>query len=533
LHLQRDIAFNWQNDPDEKYELEFLLYKMEPGLVVGIDSSTTATKAIAWDFCGTKIAEGYSPIRLYSPQPNYYEQDPDDWWRSMVEALQKLILQADAERIDAIAISNQRETFVGLDNDGKPVRPAITWLDERCKSQVDKFAAIIGEDRIHRITGKPKDYAPVVYRLAWMKENEKDLYRKVAKFCDVHTYLVYRLTGQYKTSLASADPMGMLDLENKRWSKDIPGLLDLTLRQLPEAFSPGSLLGYVTKEAADATGLKTATKVVAGGGDGQAAGLGVNALKPKRAYLNIGTAVVSGTYTKSYIVDRSFRTMASCSVDGYYCETSLRSGTFLIDWFVRNLLKIDPSVNPDIYRQLEEEAKQIEPGSEGVMILPYWNAVMNPYWDPDARGCIIGLSSGHHRGHLYRAILEGIAMEQTLATKAVEKATGEKVKEFALIGGGARSELWRQIIADTSDKKILKMSADEASSLGAGISAAVGAGWFPSFEEAAENMVHVNGITEPEAQNAERYRGQLIMYQGIYPAIREIGKSALIHFPGK
>jgi xylulokinase len=188
------------------------------------------------------------------------------------------------------------------------------------------------------------------------------------------------------------------------------------------------------------------------------------------------------------------------------------------------VLKIDPVMKPYIYRQLEEEAEQIEPGSEGLMILPYWNAVMNPHWDPDARGCIIGLSSGHHRGHLYRAILEGIAMEQSLATEAVEKAIMEKTKEFAIIGGGARSKLWRQIIADASGKKVLNMYSDEASSLGAGISAAVAAGWFPSFEDAAKNMVHVKGITEPITQNAERYRNQLIVYREIYPAIRKISK---------
>jgi sugar (pentulose or hexulose) kinase len=497
---------------------------MKSEIVVGIDSSTTATKTIAWDFSGKIIAEGYSPIRLISPRLNYYEQDPDDWWNSMVDSLQKLTHQVDKERITALAIANQRETFVGLNKDGKPVRPAITWLDERCKDLVDKFAEIIGEDRIHRITGKPKDYAPVVYRLAWMKENEEDLFRKVIKFCDVQTYLVFRLTGHYKTSWASADPMGIYDLENKMWSQEILNQLNITQQQLPEAFRPGTILGYLTKTAASATGLSTGTKIIAGGGDGQAAGLGVNALMPRRAYLNLGTAIVSGTYVKHYIVDRNFRTMASCAEDGYYCETSLRSGTFLIDWFIQRVLKIDSARNPDIYRQLEEEARQIEPCSEGLMVLPYWNAVMNPYWDPDARGCIIGLSSGHHRGHLFRAILEGIAMEQSLATKAVERTTGERTEEFALIGGGAKSNLWRQIIADTSGKKVLRMASDEASSLGAGISAAVAAGWFPTFEDAAKNMVHVKNVTRPNSQNAEQYSNQLIKYQEIYPAIRNIGK---------
>ena len=499
---------------------------MKSEIVVGVDSSTTATKAISWDSSGKNIAEGSSPIRLFSPQPNYYEQNPDDWWHSMAESLQKLTYQIDKERITALSIANQRETFVGLNKHGKPVRPAIIWLDERCKTIVDKFAAIIGEDRIHQITGKPKDYAPVVYRLAWMKENEKVLFRKVAKFCDVHTYLVYKLTGHYKTSWASADPMGIFDLENKTWSQEILNQLNITPQQLPEVYCPGTVLGYVTKAAAEATGLRTGTKIIAGGGDGQVAGLGVNAVTPERAYLNLGTAVVSGTFAKNYLIDRSFRTMACCSEEGYYCETSLRSGTFLVDWFIQQVLKIDPVMKPDIYRQLEEEAEQIEPGSEGLMILPYWNAVMNPYWDPDARGCIIGLSSGHHRGHVYRAILEGIAMEQALATEAVEKATNEKTKEFAVIGGGARSKLWRQIIADATGIKVLNMSSDEASSLGAGISAAVAAGWFPSFREAAASMVQVKGITEPDPQNADRYHIQLSEYKKLYPAIREINRPA-------
>lgn len=499
---------------------------MKSEIVIGVDSSTTATKAISWDSSGKNIAEGSSPIRLFSPQPNYYEQNPDDWWHSMADSLQKLTHQIDKERITALSIANQRETFVGLNKHGKPVRPAIIWLDERCKTIVDKFAAIIGEDRIHQITGKPKDYAPVVYRLAWMKENEKVLFRKVAKFCDVHTYLVYKLTGHYKTSWASADPMGIFDLENKTWSQEILNQLNITPQQLPEVYCPGTVLGYVTKAAAEATGLRTGTKIIAGGGDGQVAGLGVNAVTPERAYLNLGTAVVSGTFAKNYLIDRSFRTMACCSEEGYYCETSLRSGTFLVDWFIQQVLKIDPVMKPYIYRQLEEEAEQIEPGSEGLMILPYWNAVMNPYWDPDARGCIIGLSSGHHRGHLYRAILEGIALEQALATEAVEKATNEKTKEFAVIGGGARSKLWRQIIADASGVKVLNMSSDEASSLGAGIAAAVAAGWFPSFREAAASMVHVKGITEPDPQNADRYHIQLSEYKKIYPAIREINRPA-------
>ena len=161
--------------------------------------------------------------------------------------------------------------------------------------------------------------------------------------------------------------------------------------------------------------------------------------------------------------------------------------------------------NPDIYNQLEEEAKDIEPGCNGLFVLPYWNAVMNPHWDPAARGCILGLSSEHNRGHIYRAILEGIAMEQSLATAGVEDATGCRTKEYALIGGGAGSKLWRQIVADTSNKRVLTMASDEASCLGAGISAAVAAGWFQTFEDAANNMVHVKGVTEPDRKYCMKF----------------------------
>lgn len=497
---------------------------MTSDVVIGIDSSTNATKAIAWDSHGKNVAEGSCPIPLASPHPGYYEQNPGDWWSSLVTALQKITHQIDKERIKAIAIANQRETFVALNREGEPVRPAIIWLDERCKGQVDKFAGIIGEDKIHSITGKPKDYAPVVYRLAWMKEHENELYRKVFKFSDVNSYLVQRLTGHYKTSWASADPLGIFDIENKIWSSEILGELEINPDQLPEAYCPGTILGDVTDSAAELTGLKRGTPVVAGGGDGQSAGLGVNALSINRAYLNLGTAVVSGIYNKDYVVDRAFRTMASCSGDGYYCETSLRSGTFLIEWFLQQVLKINAASQVNIYRDLEEEANQIQAGCEGLLILPYWNAVMNPFWDPDARGCIIGLTSGHHRGHLYRAILEGIAMEQSLATESAEQAVGGRIKEFALIGGGAKSKLWRQIIADVCNKSVMHMDTEEASSLGAGISATVASGWFSSFEEAAKAMTHVHSITEPIHQNVRLYQDLKIIYKDIYPMTRGICK---------
>lgn len=489
---------------------------MTEEFVIGLDSSTTSTKAIAFNKKGAVVANAHESISLSSPKPNYYEQDPYDWWLSTQKVLRKITQKIKPELITAIAISNQRETFVPLDKKGEYLRLAIIWLDERCKNEVEPFAHKVGKDKIHKISGKPVDYAPVVYRLAWMKKHEPNLFRKIAMICDVQTYLIWKLTGEFKTSWTSADPFGLFDLKNKQWSPDILNALELTDTQLAKIFAPGTLLGYISKEASKLTGLTTGTLMIAGGGDGQSAGLGVNALTTERAYLNLGTAVVLGVYGSKYRISDTFRTMGSCSATGYYYECSLRAGTFAIDWFIKNILKINPVKEPKIYQQLEKEAQKTETGSAGLLFLPYLNGVMNPYWDIHARGAFIGLSSSHHRGHMYRAILEGIAFEQLFALKAVEKAAGSYVKELVTIGGGSKSYFWCQIIADITGKTICLPENTEASALGAGIAAAVGAGWYPTFKKAAGLMTGKESIIKPDCRKHEIYQSIFKSYQNIY-----------------
>ncbi len=489
--------------------------------VVGLDCSTTSTKAIAFDRNGKIAAYASDAIPLHSPQPNHYEQDPDDWWNSARTALKKITSEVGGERIVALAISNQRETFVPLGGNHEPLRPAIVWLDERCKDEVEPFARKIGKRKIHRITGKPPDYAPVVYRLAWMKKNEPDLFKRIAMICDVHTYLVRKLTGSFKTSWASADPLGLFDLKNKKWSMTILDALDLKVNQLPETFLPGTILGNVSESASKSTGMNTDTLVVAGGGDGQAAGLGTNVLTSRRAYLNLGTAVVAGIYGTEYKTNWAFRTMGSCSDSGYYYECSLRTGTFSINWLIRKILDVDPTA--ELYRQLENEARQIPIGSDGLFHLPYLCGVMNPYWDINARGAFIGLSSAHTRGHIYRSILEGIAFEQLLAVSAVEEAVGTKVNEFATIGGGAANRLWCSILADVTGKNIFVPENTEASGLGAAIAAAIGAGWYRTFKDAAKEMTGEQKEISPNQENHREYSRLFSKYRKIYPVLKKAG----------
>jgi len=485
--------------------------------VIGLDSSTTATKAIAWRRDGTIAGQGRSSIPLLSPASNRYEQDPEDWWRSACSALQQLFQQVSPANVSAIAISNQRETFVPLGRDGEPVRPAIVWLDQRCAAEVPWLTERVGSERIHRITGKPPDMAPVAYRIAWMLRNERELFDRTAIFADVHATLAWRLTGVFQTSWASADPLGLFDMQRKEWSPEVLEALELTADLLPKPVSPGTIIGTVSEEAAASTGLLPGTPVVAGGGDGQAAGLGVNTLLPGRAYLNLGTAVVSGTYSTEYRIGKAWRTMGSCTGEGFYFETSLRAGAFLTSWFAHEVCQA-PENDTAIFQRLEEEASALPIGSDGLLALPYWGAVMTPYWDPKARGCFVGLTGSHRRVHLYRSLLEGIALEQALVTGMIEEAVGVPVTEFIAIGGGAASDLWCQIMANASGKPVRRSRTLEASSLGAAICAAVGAGWFRNALDAAEAMCDRElRETLPLAPDRARYAGLLKIYRELYP----------------
>jgi len=493
---------------------------MERYLVIGLDSSTSATKAIAWTRQGTFVAEGRSPIPLSSPAPDWYEQNADDWWNSTCAALRDLLARVSPERIAAIGISAQRETFVPLSADGSPVRPAIIWMDRRCGEEVAWLSAQVGRDRIHDISGKPVDLAPSAYRMAWMAHHEPEAYRRTAVFTDVHGYLTWRLTGQFRTSWASADPMGLFNMRNRVWSEEILKVLQVQTAQLPVAMAPGSVLGLVNEQAAAFTTVPVGTPVVAGGGDGQAAGLGVNALTPSRAYLNLGTAVVAGVHSAQYRIGQAWRTMGNCCGDGYYFETSLRSGTFLIDWFLENCT--GGASRREVRGRLESEAASLPVGSGGVLAVPYWGAVMTPYWDPDARGCLVGLTGAHRAAHLYRALLEGIALEQAMVTAMIEHDAGVQVREFVAIGGGAESDLWCQIVADACNKPLQRSRTVEASSLGVAMCAAAGAGWFHSVRDAAEAMsAGITRVTEPSENRAQRYRELLEIYREIYPQLRQ------------
>jgi sugar (pentulose or hexulose) kinase len=494
---------------------------MSGDLVIGIDSSTTATKAIAWDAKGKALAEGRAAIALLSPEAGWFEQDANDWWRAATEALRQLLAQVDPRRVAALAISNQRETFAQFDADGMPLRPGTTWLDSRAIVEVAELSAEIGADRIHRISGMPPDVVPCLYRCRWFAKHTPELWKKMAMTAEVHGFLAFKLTSQWVTSTASADPMGLLDLEKGDWSDELLDAVNLSRVKLSRLMRPGEQMGKVTVDAASQTGLLAGTPVIAGGGDGQCAGTGTNVFENSRAYINMGTAIVSGNFSTDYRHHASFRTMTSVGGDGFISESAIRSGTFLVNWMTRELFGLGEAQAILMYEKLEAEAAQCPIGSGGLVTLPYWSGSMTPYWDSEARGVMAGLTSHHKRGHLYRSMLEGIALEQAMITGEIEEATSA-IDHFVAIGGGAASKLWCQILADCSGKTVLRSDTVEASSLGAAIAAAAGAGWFDSIPEAAKAMAGtISARFGPDPQASRRYAELLSLYRELWPKLSE------------
>jgi len=499
---------------------------MTPDLVLGIDSSTTACKAIVWDARGAPLAEGRAALPLSMPRPIWHEQPAEAWWEACVQAVRAAVVQLEAGRIAALCISPQRETFVPVDETGTPLRPAIAWMDERARDLLPVIDREYGAERIHRETGKPLSGNLTLCKIAWLRAHEPDVFARTAKYLDVAAFLTYKLTGHARTGRGCADPTGLFDMRTNTWNADLLDYLGLDVAQMPETYPPGAVLGTVTLEAAVLTSLPVGLPVVAGVGDGQAGGLGVGITRPGQAYLTLGTSVVSGTHADIYVTDRAFRTMVSAVPGSYSLETVLLGGAYTISWFVE---KMAESANQRVSESgimnhesgienwYGEAIACIPPGAEGLMLVPYWNSAMNPYWDAAASGIVVGWRGVHTRAHLYRAILEGIAFEQRLHTEGVEAALGQPVESYVAMGGGAQSERWLQIIADVTGKPVYRAVVTDAAALGAGILAATGVGLFTDVRAAAKAMTRI--APEPFVPDAGRHAFYSQLYAEVYRAL--------------
>ena len=489
--------------------------------VIGIDCSTTATKAVVWDEHGREVAEGRATFELSAPHPNWGEQNAEDWWESTKVALRRAAQVVDTRRIGAIGITHQRESFVCLNEDDHPIRPAILWLDSRATDEVAKY----GSEEVHRITGKPPNPTPGWYKMLWLREHEPDTLDRAAKIVDVHAFLVYRMTGHWRTSWATADPMGLVDMESFEYSDTLLDTAGLRQEQMPELYAPGDVIGELTEDVAREVGLPAGLPVVSGVGDGQAAGLGANITEPGRAYLNLGTAVVSGTYSDNYSWGNEYRVLGGPIPRTYTLETLLAAGTFTISWFVDKFASVnaqDLKLGLSTEQILETAAAQLSPGAGGLLAVPYLNNALTPYWDFNARGILVGLNGSHGKAHVYRAILEGIAYEQRLMTDGAESGLEKPVEHIIALGGGSNSSLWCQMLADIMQRPVSVAQETESTCLGSGMLAAAACGMHGSIKEAAEAMSGVGVRYEPDERRTGAYEKLYEVYKELYPSLRPL-----------
>lgn len=494
-------------------------------LFLGVDCSTTGVKAIAWSQDGEAVSEGRTALSLNNPAPDGWEQDALSWWEGTKQAIRGAaegLGAGGAKRIRALCVTNQRETFVVCGEDGQPLHPALVWMDARCREQVKWACGQIPAGRLHEISGKYPCTTPSMYKFLYFVERlVPDLRHRVRYVLDVHAFVAERMLGRRVTSVASADPMGWVDMRARDWSDELLALSGLSRANMAALAEPGEIMGALRSDVALALGLEPGIPVVAGAGDGQAAALGAGLNGPDEAYLNVGTAIVSGVESPVYRVDRAFRTMMAARPGAYLLETDLKGGTFTLSWLAGRLLGQgmgDFRIHERL-AELERKAGELGPGSDGLLMVPYWNGVMNPYWDDEATGMGLGFHGGHGPEHLYRAILEGIAMEQRLHTEGVERACAGAIEKMLLMGGGSSSNLFCQILADVLGRPMVRALSSEATSLGAGMLAAWGAGAFGRLEDAVRAMSGRGAVFEPGAHHGMYQRLYEEVYAKLYPAV--------------
>ena len=488
-----------------------------PHLVIGIDCSTTAAKAVVWDARGRALAVGRRGYGLSHVRSGWVEQHAPDWWTATSGALAEAVAQVEAGRIAGIAITHQRETFVCLDAAGEPIRPAITWMDVRATAEVKAY----GTPEVHRITGKPPNPTPAWYKLLWLRTHEPETIARTAHVVDVAGYLVRKLTGEWATSWACADPLGLVDLTRFDYDDQLLGMAGLTRDKVSRLLPPGAIAGKLRADVAAMAGLPAGLPVVVGAGDGQSAGLGCNVTRAGRAYLNLGTGVVSGVHADRYSHEMAYRTMGGPVPGSYIFETFIGGGTQNVVWFAEQLgIPGGGATGQPAEQALEPAAASVPAGAGGLLCLPYWTGAMTPYWDGHARGAFVGLSGLHGKAHMYRAMLEGIALEQRLLTGGVEQATGQPIEDILMLGGGSRSPLWCQIIADVLGRSVKLVREQESTALGAGIHAAAALGLHPDLHQAADAMTGIEKSYVPDAAAHERYGPVFEAYRSIYPGLR-------------
>lgn len=484
--------------------------------VLGIDTSTTATKAVVIDRAGRTVAEGVSEYGYDVPRPGWTEQDPASWWTATVEAIRSALATAGlrGQDIAAVGLTGQMHGLVLLDEQREVIRPAILWNDQRTAMQCDDIRRRVGPRRLVEVTGNDALTGFTAPKLRWVADEEPDRFARVAHVLLPKDHVRLQLTGEL--ALDKADGAGTLlfDLAARDWSPEVLDALGFDAAWFPTTYEGPAVTGVVTSAAAQATGLLAGTPVVAGGGDQAANAVGVGVVDPGTMALSLGTSGVVFAATDAPQIEPNGRVHAFCHAvpDRWHLMGVMLSAAGSLRWF-RDALAPEAS-----FAALSDEAATAAAGSDGLLFLPYLTGERTPHPDPAARGAFVGLTVQHERAHLTRAVMEGVAFGLRDGLELMLAAGTPEPTQIRASGGGVRSPLWRQILADVLDAEIATIATAEGAAFGAGLLGAVGAGWFDTVQEAVAAVVEVTPVAQPGADRG-RYQGLHRRYQELYPAL--------------
>jgi xylulokinase len=481
------------------------------------------------DQAGAVIASASAEhANFASPKPGWAEQDPRDWWRACGEAVQKALQSSSvrADDIDCVGFSGQMHGAVLLDSADEVVRPAIIWCDQRSEAQSNELLEMFGRDTIIRLTCNPPLTNFTLTKLLWVRENEPANWKRVAHVMLPKDYVRFRLTGERAIDMADASGTLMLDVANRRWSKEVLSRTDISEKMLPALYESPQVCGQVSADGAAATGLKAGTPVVAGAGDQAAGAVGMGIARAGAVSATIGTSGVVFAATDRPALDPQGRLHTFChAIPGRWHVMGVTQAAGLsLRWFRDQFGCVSgngASRGRDPYDVLADEAAGVPAGSEGAFWVPYLMGERTPHLDPNARAAMVGLTASHTRAHVIRAVMEGVAFSLK-DTFTIFDEMKIPVTSIRLGGGGARSPLWRQIQADVYGHEVEIVAAEEGAAYGAAILAGVGAGGWKSVDEACDRVVKVAKRIEPNPAASKAMQAAYQTYRKIYPALREI-----------
>ena len=493
--------------------------------VLGIDVGTGGTRAVLVNRSGAIVSSATCEhVPFASPKIGWAEQDPHDWVQAAGSAIRQIISDAgiSASDISAVGLAGQMHGAVLLDENDQVLRPSLIWCDQRTQAQCDWLNQKIGEHRIIELTCNPALTNFTLTKLLWVRDNEPEIWRRFRQVLLPKDYVRFRLTDEHAIDVADASGTLMLDVAHRRWSDEMMSAAGLPMSCLPKLYESPEICAHISEAGAEHTGLKLGTPVVAGAGDQAGGAVGMGIVRAGAVSATIGTSGVVFAATDTPAMDAKGRVHTFChAVPGRWHVMGVTQAAGLSFRWLRDLLRSTSGSSDLSYDDLTREAENIPAGSDGVLWAPYLMGERTPHLDPNARGTLTGLAASHGRGHVTRAILEGVAFSLK-DTFSLFDEMQVPVRNIRLGGGGARSALWRQIQADVYADQVEILAAEEGAAYGAALLAGVGTQFWSSVEDACDAVVKVQQRITPDPKVTQALKRQYDHYRRLYPALKPL-----------